>query len=97
MKLKSLDVIWNNYTFTNDGIPPESYGGKAIFEDVDGSCTRIVLSASAVDLIMQTVAKEVAENARRMLAKMDEKFVRDSARPLSIAVDSNVEDGEIAF
>jgi hypothetical protein len=94
MKLDKLAITWNSYTFENDGIPPESYGGKVVFRDAQGNLTQITLSPSAVDQIMQTVAAEVANNAKRMLAEMTKESVRDSARPKSIAPPAEVEEAE---
>lgn len=97
MKLDRLAITWNNYTFENEGIPPESYGGKVVFKDEQGNFTQITLSSSAVDQIMQTVASEVANNAKRMLAGMTLESVRDSARPKAIAAPAEVEAEEAEF
>jgi len=84
MKLDKLAVTWNDYTFANEGILPKSYGGKVVFRDDDGNTTQVTLSAGAIDQIMQVVAIEVANNARRMLGSMTLEAIRDSARPLAI-------------
>ena len=85
MKLDKLAVTWNDYTFANEGILPKSYGGKVVFCDEDGNITQVTLSASAIDQIMQAVAIEVLNNARRMLESMTLEAIHDSARPLAIA------------
>lgn len=92
MKLDTLSIVYNNYNFPNDGIEPQSYGGKVVFKDTNGSYTQINLSASAIDQIMQTVASEVASNARKMLEELDVKTIRDSARPLAITHDETIEE-----
>lgn len=94
MKLNTLSVVWNNYNFENDGVAALSYGGKVVFKDAQGNYTQITLSAAAIDQIMQTVALEVANNAKRMLAEMTLENVRDAARPQALVHDREVEEGE---
>ena len=94
MKLNTLSVVWNNYNFENDGVAALSYGGKVVFKDEQGNYTQITLSAAAIDQIMQTVALEVANNAKRMLAEMTLENVRDAARPQALVHDREVEEGE---
>lgn len=93
MKLDRLTVNWNNYSFENEGVPAQSYGGKVVFRDDSGNITQINLSPSAIDQIMQTVAIEVTNNAKKMLSSMTLESVRDSARPLAIQVDPTIEEG----
>lgn len=94
MKLNTISVVWNNFTFENEGVAPQSYGGKVVFKDEQGNYTQITLSAAAIDQIMQTVALEVANNAKRMLAEMTLENVRDAARPQSLTCESHIEEGE---
>jgi hypothetical protein len=96
MKLDRLAVMWNNYTFENDGVPPQSYGGKVVFQDDSGNTAQVNISPAGIDRIMQVVALEVSNNAKRMLAAMSLEAVRDSARPLAITVDPTVEEGHFA-
>lgn len=95
MKLDKLAVTWNDYTFSNEGILPKSYGGKVVFRDGDGNTTQVTLSAAAIDQIMQVVSLEVAANAKRMLEGMSLEAIRDSARPLAITQTSTVTDAEV--
>lgn len=88
MKLDRLAVTWNSYTFENDGIPAQSYGGKVVFKDDSGNTTQVNISPAGIDQIMQVVALEVSNNAKKMLAAMSLEAVRDSARPLAITQES---------
>lgn len=94
MKLDRLSVNFNPYTFENEGVPAQSYGGKVVFKDASGNVTQINISPSGIDQIMQVVSIEVSNNAKRMLAEMSLEAIRDSARPLAIAVDTSIEDAQ---
>lgn len=101
MKLDKMAVTWNDYTFVNEGILPKSYGGKVVFRDDDGNTTQVTLSAGAIDQIMQVVATEVENNARRMLAELSYEAIRNSARPLALTkeptpTDESVEEADFS-
>ena len=96
MKLDRLVVTWNKYNFENEGIPAQSYGGKVVFRDGSGNTTQINISPAGIDQIMQVVALEVSNNAKKMLAAMSLEAVRDSVRPLAITVDPSVEDAQFS-
>lgn len=47
MKLLELNVMYNHYTFENNGIPAEAHGGKVKFSDGE---TEINLTLSPEDI-----------------------------------------------
>jgi hypothetical protein len=94
MKLDKLAVTRNSYNFESDGIPAQSYGGKVVFKDDADNLTQINISPAGIDQIMQVVALEVSNNAKKMLAAMSLEAVRDSARPLAIIVDKDIEEAQ---
>lgn len=77
MKLKAMSVWFNNYDFTNDGVPPKTYAGQAEF--TLGSADVVVkLDQHDIDMIMQTITAKVV-NSCSTLSSINARVVQASA------------------
>ena len=65
MKLESMHISYNKYTFENDGVPANSHGGKAYFTTENGKL-EVQLSPSVVAAIVKLVAPVVVAACQEM-------------------------------
>ena len=63
MKLLSLTIRYNSYTFENDGIPAQAHGGKVSFTDGVVE-TNIILTPSDISDIMEMLSARISNRIR---------------------------------
>ena len=69
MKLRSVTIFHNHYDFTNDGVPPDGYGGTVSLYMPTGGTVDVKLNneqiTSMVSVIAEQVATAIAESLKQ--------------------------------
>lgn len=63
MQLEGLQIMYNHYSFEHQGIPAESYGGRAVFHR-DGHRLELAIPPAQVQQVMDLLSPHFVDSAR---------------------------------
>ena len=94
MKISALRISYNPFTFVNDGVAPQSFGGVVEFEGTLGKM-QARLSDTSIHAIFALVAKDVASAIKGAAAQITEESIATAGYTALTYVVEHIEEGEI--